>query len=80
MFTHLKSRRSEPTPFGKIVQDILNFASQGVHVSFSHVKRKGNEVAHSLAKLCKAKEGFNVWLEDFPSEIASTVSADMILE
>lgn len=80
LFTHLKERRCDPTPFGKIVQDIRMFAAQCSHVSFSHIKRKGNVVAHSLVKLCNSKNGLNVWLEEFPSAIASAVSADMCME
>ncbi|KAL2903614.1 hypothetical protein RDABS01_002324 [Bienertia sinuspersici] len=47
---YLKDKK-EPTGFGKIVQDIKVLASQCTDISFSHVKREGNKVAHHLAKL-----------------------------
>ncbi|KAL2933158.1 hypothetical protein RDABS01_016277 [Bienertia sinuspersici] len=48
---YLKKDKKEPTTLGKIVQDIKVLPSQCTDISFSHVKREGNKVAHHLAKL-----------------------------
>lgn len=54
LFLQLKEGRSAVSPFGKIVDDIQVLASQCQQVVYSHVRRKGNRVAHSLAQLSKS--------------------------
>ena len=38
----------------------------GSCVSFSHVRRSGNNVAHNLAKHARHVRGFLVWTENAP--------------
>lgn len=76
LFYHLSKKKWEPTQFGVIAQDILQYAAQCESISFSHTKRQGNEVAHRLAKSCKTLDGLRVWLEEIPPVIASSVIAD----
>ncbi|KAL2939927.1 hypothetical protein RDABS01_001309, partial [Bienertia sinuspersici] len=56
LYYHLSKRKSDSTSFGLIVQDILWQGSKCLSISYSHVKRNGNTVAHHLAKL---SETFN---------------------
>ena len=51
LFSHLRKDTVEATAFGVIVHDILHLAKKCFSISYSHVKRSGNEVAHDLAKL-----------------------------
>lgn len=77
LFNILKEGKIESSLFGMVVQDILHLTSQCSCISFSHVRRQGNVVAHTLAKMCKEMEGLKVWLEDFPLEIATAVMVDL---
>ncbi|KAL5826311.1 hypothetical protein ACOSQ4_018108 [Xanthoceras sorbifolium] len=56
------------------IQDTLRLSSASVH--FLHVSRKGNVVAHSLAKLAISINSFLVWVEDIPPIIGSLVELD----
>ena len=76
LFNHLQARIREVSPFGKIVADILDYASNCYSISFSHVKRQGNKVAHILAQQCKAVMELRVWLEEVPYEVINAVIFD----
>jgi hypothetical protein len=43
----------------------------------SHVRREGNMVAHSLAKLALSKQCNRVWINSCPSELLYAVNADI---
>jgi len=43
----------------------------------SHVRREGNKVAHSLAKLALSKQCNRVWINSCPSELLYAVNADI---
>ena len=44
---------------------------------YSHTKREGNSVAHSLARYANNIPDFLVWMEDVPPCIQSFVQADL---
>ncbi|KAL2894855.1 hypothetical protein RDABS01_010764 [Bienertia sinuspersici] len=50
LFYHLKKGKREATWFGKIVQDIVQLSNTCRRFSVQHVRRRGNRVAHELAK------------------------------
>ncbi|XP_048502819.1 uncharacterized protein LOC125498622 [Beta vulgaris subsp. vulgaris] len=77
LFNHLSNRKFDPSSFGIIVQDILCIASHCSSISFSHVRRKGNCVAHNLAQLSSSMDGLRVWIEEVPTEVLSSVMADI---
>lgn len=77
LFNYLKAGRSESSPFGRVVQDILNLAAHCSCIRYSHVRRQGNVVAHTLAKISKELVGWRVWLEGFPHDIANAVMVDL---
>lgn len=76
VFSHLQKGQKESSGFGIILDDIRNLARQCTDIRFSHVGRKGNVVAHKLAKLSCNFEELRVWIEEVPSEILSAVSDD----
>ena len=76
----LHQRKIDTSPFGIVLRDVLQFEGQCRSLSFSHIKRQGNSVAHKLAKLSKEYARMNVWLEEAPLEVASLVSADKFAE
>lgn len=78
LFTYLSGKIYEMSPFGKIVSDIIEYGSQCSCISFSHVKRQGNKVAHLLAQMCKSDMELRVWTEEAPIEVASAVMVDKV--
>lgn len=51
LVTHLKQGKRENSSFDNIVLDILELGKYCLSISYSHVCRSGNQVAHNLAKL-----------------------------
>ncbi|XP_010667851.2 uncharacterized protein LOC104884846 [Beta vulgaris subsp. vulgaris] len=80
LLNYLQARIYEMSPFGKIVADILEYASQCTFISFAHVKRQGNKVAHLLAQMCKSAIELRVWIEEAPLEVANGVICDKFAE
>ena len=46
-------------------------------INYSHVKREGNKIAHSLAKYAKHISDFVVWMEGVPPHCFSIIEADL---
>ena len=46
-------------------------------VSFSHVRRSGNKIAHNLARHSKNVRGLSVWVEDAPPHLVDVLFADL---
>ena len=46
-------------------------------VSFSHVCRSGNKIAHNLARHSKNVRGLSVWVEDVPPHLVDVLFADL---
>ena len=63
--------------FGLLIQDIKAYAEFFRCISFSHVCREGNIVAHNLARHACYVTGFLVWMEDFPSHTLAAYHADL---
>ncbi|XP_021763700.1 uncharacterized protein LOC110728362 [Chenopodium quinoa] len=77
LHSHLKKGYVTPTPFGRIVSDILTLSRLCHFCSSSFVKRDGNRVAHGLAKACNQFSNLRVWLEECPSDVMELVLADL---
>ncbi|KAL2927419.1 Condensin-2 complex subunit H2 [Bienertia sinuspersici] len=60
LIAKVKKEAKSNLMIGMIVHDILNL------VSFSHVKRQGNSLAHYIASSNVSSYNEFVWLEDFP--------------
>ena len=56
------------TMYGHVVNDI-RFLSSSVSCSFLHVKRKGNSLAHALARRAVSSANLNVWLENLSRDL-----------
>ena len=62
--------------FGHIIKDIRVLALDFDSICFSHVKRQGNTVANSLAKLAKFSLCPSFWTDGLPRDIHNLVVAD----
>ena len=65
------------TMYGHVVDDI-RFLSSSVSCSFLHVKRKGNGLAHALARRAISFAILNVWLEDLPWDLDDIFQFDLL--
>ena len=63
--------------FGLLIQDIKVYAEFFRCISFSHVRREDNIVAHNLARHAYHVIGFSVWMEDVPSHTLATYRANL---
>lgn len=79
LISHLKRGTRENSSFGNIVFDILELSKKCLNISYSHVCRRGNQVAHNLAQNSRQYGDVRVWLEEGPIEIMSFVNNDLIM-
>ena len=63
--------------FGLLVQDAQWLARFFTCISFQHVGRVGNNVAHNLARHARHVTGFSVWMEDVPIQVFTAYQADL---
>ena len=57
------------SPFGNILVATKATVETNYCISFSHVRRFGNFIAHNLAKYARHVRGFLVWMEDVPPHL-----------
>ena len=65
------------TPIAPLINDVSLFSSLYSELSYSHIKRDGNKVAYSLARLALTTPGCTVWMEDIPSRTLPFIQADL---
>ena len=63
---------------GLLIRDAQDLALSFTSITFAHVSRQGNTVAHSLARMAILSQSLNVWMEDVPPDILQFVQADLI--
>ena len=70
----------EPTPslalHGHLLQDVKSLQNSFNFLSFTHVFRQGNNVAHAMARRAIKQPNLSVWMEDVPPDIRQLVTAD----
>ena len=74
----LKSPEQNLSPLGLLVEDEKVFVNNFSRLSYSHVKRNGNSVAHNLVKHTIRMPDFQVWMEDVPSHIVPFLQLDIV--
>ena len=63
---------------GVIIDDICFEASCYNQLRYSHIKREGNKIAHSLARYAIEISNFVVWMKDVSPHLFSVVQADIV--
>ena len=63
--------------YGLLIRDACTLARNFSEVSYSHTKRKGNKVAHGLAKLAANLADCVIWMEEVPPFINHFVQANL---
>ena len=77
MINALKERVSLLTPTSLLVEDVKFLSQCFNQLLYSHTKREGNHVAHSLAKYAICIPNCFVWMEDVPPQLHSVLQADL---
>ena len=62
---------------GHLIKDILFHSNSFQSMSFAHVGRQGNAVAHALAQRARSSPFSQVWLECVATDIMSFVLHDL---
>ena len=75
----LRNNDNGLTPFAPLINDVSLFSSLFSELSYSHIRRDGNKVAHSLARLTLMTPGCTVWMEDVPSRTLPFVQANLAM-
>ena len=75
----LKSTEDSLSPIDLLVDDVKRVASSFERLVYSHVKRNGNRVTHSLAKNALRIPNFQVWMKDVSSHITLILDLDVII-
>ena len=60
----LRKEEESFSSFGHLISSIKHYLHSCNCISFSHTRRSGNSVAHSLAKLARHIDEFSVWMEN----------------
>ena len=61
---------------GHLIKDILSHSNSFQSISFAHVGRQGNAIAHALAQRARYSLSSQIWLECVPTDIMSFVLDD----
>ena len=73
----LRENTQPLTPTGLQIEDVRKFSQNFDELLYSHTKRDGNAVTHSLVKYALSIPDFLVWMKDVPSYIFPIVQADL---
>ena len=73
----LRNNSTYLSSFGLLIEDIKCNASMFNQLLYSHVKRKGNIVAHHLARHSISIFDFSVWVETVPPPFVSLALIDI---
>ena len=74
----LKEEVCSLSPAGLLVEGVKVLAQNFEQLLYSHTKREGNVVAHSLAIHAIDILGLLVWIEDVPPQFYFVLQADLI--
>ena len=67
------------TPFGHIIQDIIQAQASFSFCSFRHLNRAFNYAAHELAAFASRNGSFQLWKGVTPPFLVSVVNANLLL-
>ena len=73
----LKSKVVGLVAYGLLIRDAFSLVGNFSKVSYSHIKREGNKVAHGLAKLAVNLAECVIWMEEVPPTIHHLVQANL---
>lgn len=75
----LRFNNARLASYGLLVEDAKLLEKSFLELSYSHTKRKGNKVAHGLARLALNLSDTIVWMEDIPPSISHFVQTNFTI-
>ncbi|XP_075665557.1 uncharacterized protein LOC142635251 [Castanea sativa] len=72
----LQNGKMQKSSMGHLINDTLSIVSSFRSLSFSHILRQGNAVAHALARRAKFCFLFEAWMESVPPNISFVLLLD----
>ena len=73
----LNSKNPGLDPYGLMIQDSLSLSLTFPKLSYCHIKREGNTVAHNLVQLAVNVPNCEIWIEDVPPIVVSCYQVDL---
>ena len=72
------NKRANLTLFGHVINEIHESCSSFNRISFQHVRRDGNKLAHSLARRAVLSADTVVWVEELPTDLEDVFQMDLV--
>ena len=72
------NKRANLTLFGHVINEIHESCSSFNRISFQHVRRDGNMLAHSLARRAVLSADTVVWVEELPTDLEDVFQMDLV--
>ena len=73
----LKSGRANMAPVEPLIQDATIFSASYTKLLYSHCRRDGNKLAHSLARFSIHVPNYLAWMEEVPHTLLSIAEQDV---
>ena len=74
----LKCKDNGLAPYGHLINNVSLFSGSFSKLSYSHIRRDDNKVAHSLARLTLTTPSCTMWMENVPSCTLLFVQVDLV--
>ena len=71
------NKRENLTLFGHVIKEIHDSCSSFTRISFQHVRRDGNKLAHALARRVVLSADTTVWVEELPTDLEDVFQSDL---
>lgn len=78
VITGLREVEKVLVPCGLLLEDAKILSQQFDELLYSHTKREGNSLAHSLARYAVGIPDFLIWMENVPSQFYSVFHIDLL--
>ena len=72
----LRSKEASFSSFGHLLESPKSMLVSSNCITFSHVCRSGNKIAHNLARHARNVRDLSMWAEDVPPHLADVLFAE----
>ena len=72
----LRSKEASFSSFGHLLESTKSTLVSSNCITFSHIRRSGNKIAHNLARHARNVRDLLVWVEDVPPHLADVLFAE----
>ena len=72
------NKRENLTLFGHVIKEIHDSCSSFTRISFQHVRREGNKLAHALTRRAILSVDTVVWVEELPTDLEDVFQMDLV--